>query len=177
MRSLLIHLDLSLVRVGRRFGGNGGDPFDNSYTEKFTRSHYLYGMTSPKNSFSIDWVQFLYASPHSPNHLIKSELLGTRKATDKEEEFLLGKNESIFRVHVKVENVTLYFDGVPKLVPLIRGIRFFTTTGRSSPAIQAERGKIFTEELDGYTLGYARGRKALLIDQLQFTWYRTLPES
>ena len=129
-----------------------------------------------KNSLSIEWLQFLYSSPHNPGREIESELLGTRREGDIEERFLLEKNETLIRVQVKIPSIHLVVGGAPKWVALVRGIPLFTTAGRASPAIQNEGGDMLTEEFDGYTLGYARGRMGLLVDQLQFSWDRTLSQ-
>jgi hypothetical protein len=57
---------------------------------------------------------------------------------------------------------------------IITGIQFFTTRGRASPSYAGGLGDRFTEEVDGYTLGYVTGRSAQYIEQLQFIWYRTI---
>jgi hypothetical protein len=53
-------------------------------------------------------------------------------------------------------------------------LRFFTTKGRSTPEIDHERGEMFTEDFEGYTLGYVAGRSVRFVDQLQFYWYLTM---
>jgi hypothetical protein len=57
---------------------------------------------------------------------------------------------------------------------IIRDLKFYTKNGQSIPLNNHSISEAYTEQFDGYTLGYATGRKSLLIDQLQFFWYRTI---
>jgi hypothetical protein len=120
----------------------------------------------------FDFFRFLYSSPNEPENIIKAKFQGTRREKDTEKQFLLAKDEKIYKVQVKVDDVMLYTNNKPAgTTKLIRAIRFFTTKGQSSQSIDHAGGEMFTEQFDGYTLGYVTGRTGSFVDQLQFYWY------
>jgi hypothetical protein len=43
-----------------------------------------------------------------------------------------------------------------------------------SASVNYPEGETFTERFDGYTLGYVTGQSGLLIDQVQFFWYKAV---
>jgi hypothetical protein len=116
------------------------------------------------------WCQFLYSSPYNPENILESKVHGTRSTTNVIERFDLNRNERINKVQVVVDNEILLINGIEQSVPLIRGVRLFTTQGRQSHSIDHIEGERSTEQFDGYTVGYVTGRKGLFIDQLQFHW-------
>jgi hypothetical protein len=163
----------SFIRAGTKFGGTGGDAFNDSSIRNFTCSHFLRGIITPRGMIPLNWFQSLYSSSHDPDQIIETNTHGSRPNTDIEERFLFEKDEKISKIQLKIASISLLVDGIKKCAPLIRAIRFFTTKGRSTPSIDHADGESFTEQFDGYTLGYMTGRAGLLIDQVQFHWYRT----
>ena len=170
----MYYVDLPSLKSGTEFGGSGGHDFDDSSARDFTRSHHLHGMITGPKMMPLEWCQFLYFSPDNPENILESELQGTRQTTDIIERFFLIGNERINKVQVIVDSEILYVDNIPKSVPLIRGIRFFTTNGQASQSIDHLTGDLYTEQLDEYTVGYVTGRSGLYVDQLQFHWYRNV---
>ncbi|CAF1329257.1 unnamed protein product [Adineta ricciae] len=164
----------SRIKSGNKFGGlEGGHSFDDFIENGLTSSHYLCGMITGCNKYPLDWCQFCYSSLNDDKKLIiKSELQGTYGSDEIIERFCIKKNERINKVQVIVDYITLYVDEVRKLVPLVRGIRLFTTNGRSSGSIDHLNGELYTEEIPGYFVGYVMGRSGAFIDQLQFHWYK-----
>ena len=161
-----------MILVGKKYGGDGGSPFDDSLIQNFSCSFYIRGMISPKNSLAMDWIQFLYSSSNDPTTIIESTVIGTRGDSEQDERFILHPDERVIKIHIKYASQSLYVNGILQSIPLVRGIRLFTSANRVSRLIDDNQGEILTEQYDGYTLGYARGRRGLRIDQLQFLWYR-----
>ena len=163
--------NVPLIKAGTQFGGTGGGPFDDSSMISFIPSHYLSGMLSGDNFGSpFAWCQFLYSSPDNPDNILESQVHGTRRTTDEIERFILMRNERINKVQIVVDRQTLLVNDIERSVPLIRGVRFFTTQGRQSSSLDHIEGERSTEQFNGYTVAYVTGRKGLLIDQLQFHW-------
>lgn len=171
--SLLLYiLDLPSLKSGARFGGSGGGVFDDSSVKNFTRSHYLRGLITSDQKMPLEWCQFLYSSPDNPENVLQSELQGTRQATDVIQRFFLVQTERIKKVQIVVNSQILYVDNIRTSVPLICGVRLFATDGQTSPSIDHLEGHFYTEQFDGYTVGYVTGRSGLYVDQVQFHWYR-----
>ncbi len=166
-------IDLPLLKSGSKFGGAGGDVFDDSSTRDFTPLHYLCGMITGYK-MPLEWCQFLYCALDNPENIVESELQGTREKADIIERFCLTGNERINKVQVVVDSMILYVNDIEKSVPLIQGIRFFTTNGQSSRSIDHLKGDLYTEQFNGYTVGYVTGSSGLFVDQLQFHWYRNV---
>jgi hypothetical protein len=166
-----------LIKAGLKFGGTGGSYFYDSLTKNFTYYHYLSGLitsVSEKRNF-LGSLQLLYSSSQNNHSLVESKIYGNDgwKPTNTER-FILDKDEKIWKVQGKLIRRTLFMrDASRVLATLIGQIEFFTTKGRVSSSHNQEDGEIFTEQYDGYTLGYVAGRSGLYIDQLQFFWYRT----
>ena len=163
-------LDTSLIKSGTKFGGTGGGPFDDSSMRNSTPLHYLRGVITGYDRITLAWCQFLYSSPYNSENILESNVHGTRSASDVIERFVLTENERINKVQIVVDNEILYVNDIQQSVPLIRGIRLFTTEGRQSQLIDHIEGERFTEQFDGHTVRYVTGRKGLYIDQLQFHW-------
>jgi hypothetical protein len=166
-----------LVKAGTKFGGTGGSYFYDSLTKNFTYYHYLSGIItsiSEKHDF-LGSLQFLYSSYQDNQSFIESKVHGNDGWKPKNSQsFILEKGERICKVQGKLIHRTLTMrDTSQILVTLIGEIQFFTTKDRVSPSYNQEDGNIFTEQFDGYTLGYVAGRSGLYIDQLQLFWYRT----
>jgi hypothetical protein len=164
-------LDIPFIKLGTKIGGIGGSPFNDSSMISFTSSHYLRGMITERNMLPLEWCQFVYSPSSDSENTLESKLRGTRRTTDINERFILTRHERINKVQVVLDKEIIHVGNIPRLIPLIRGIRLFTTKGQSSRSIDHIEGEIFTEQFDGYTVGYVSGRSGLFIDQLQFHWY------
>jgi hypothetical protein len=104
---------------------------------------------------------------------MEGEVYGTRPEKDRVERFfLLDENEKFIKVQVFYHNVSYYIGNVLQSIPMIRGLRLFTTRGNASPSFDYGQSTVATEQFDGYTIGYVSGRSGLAIDQIQFHWYR-----
>jgi hypothetical protein len=163
-------LDTPLIKSGTKFGGTGGGSFDDSSMRNFTPLHYLRGMITRCDTIPLAWCQFLYSSPDNSENILESDVHGTRSTSDVIERFVLTRNERINEVQVVVDNEIILINGIEQSVPLIRGVRLFTTEGRQSQSIDHIEGERFTEKFDGHAVRYVTGRKGLYIDQLQFHW-------
>ncbi|CAF3792782.1 unnamed protein product [Rotaria sp. Silwood1] len=172
LKEFKIDQGTALIRAGFKFGGVGGSHFDDSLTPNFTCSHYLSGIIFQNDPVPLNWIQFLYSSLLDPQNVIEAKLHGTRYKTDSVQQFLLDKDEKISKIQMKIDNITLYINKIQHSVPIIRGLRVFTTKGRVSQSIDRVNGQSATESFDGYAVGYVTGKDGLLIDQLQFYWYR-----
>ncbi len=168
-------LEISLNRAGTKYGSNDGNPFDDSSKHNFTCSHYLRGMVGRRSFFPSDWFQFLYSSPYYPEDIIEGEVHGTRSEKNISERFLLDNDEKIIKVQVVYYNISYYKYGTTlTTVPAIRGIRLFTTKGRTSPSLDHAEGTKVNEQFDGYTVGYVSGKVEYALEQLHFHWCRTI---
>ena len=163
-------LDTSLIKSGTKFGGTGGGRFDDSSISNFTPLHYLRGMITGYDTVPLSWCQFLYSSPYNFENILESDVHGTSSTSDVVQRFVLSGNERINKVQVVVNNKILYVNDIRQSVPLIQGVRLFTTEGRQSQSIDHIEGERFTEQFEGHTVKYVTGRKGLYIDQLQFHW-------
>ena len=87
----------------------------------------------------------------------------------------LDNDEKIEKVSVKSADMTFLSSDYSRFTAkVVTGLQFITTKGRYiPPGILLEDGEIESESFPGYTLGYAIGKTGLVIDQLQFYWYRT----
>ena len=146
----------SLSTCGGKFGGEGGNPFQN-----FTSPCHVSGVVMFLGMNFIEGLQLFYSCPSNLNENLTAPLHGSSAGTVKEELYLSG-SERISKVQVIVG--TSYGE-------TIKNIRFFTTSGRSSASLAGITGTILTEEYVGCTLGYITGRAGLYIDQLMFHWY------
>ncbi|CAF0729015.1 unnamed protein product [Adineta steineri] len=164
---------IPLIKSGKQFGGTGGHTFDDYIENNLTYSHYLRGMITGCKALPLDWCQFCYSSSNDNcQMIIQTDMQGTCETDDDIERFIINQNERINKIQVVIDYVILLVGDIRKLVPLIRGIRFFTTNGQSSQSIDHLEGDSYTEEFYGYFVGYITGRSGLLIDQLQFHWFR-----
>jgi hypothetical protein len=83
--------------------------------------------------------------------------------------FLMSAVERIDKITWYVGTRSLRLSGnIPRFVS---GIQFHTTAGRTSQLYGSNKGDMYTESYEGFTLGYAKGRSGLLVDMLQFVWY------
>lgn len=131
-------------------------------------------MAASRNSIAMDWLKFFYSSQEAPDVIIESGIIGQKGEGSNEEIFFLNSNERVSKVQLKLQIVELIVNGVKKSVKTVRGVRLFTTSGRASRFFYDDEGEITAEQFDGYTVGYARGRSGMMIDQIQFFWYRTV---
>ncbi|CAF4763832.1 unnamed protein product [Rotaria socialis] len=167
-------IDLPSIKSGTRFGGSGGDIFDDSSIRGFTNSYYLDGMTVGSQISPLESCQFIYSCPGNSENILKSDVHGKSTLINTTDRLCLAENERINEVQILVDGEILYVNDIPKWVPLIRGIRFFTTNGKATQPIDHLPGELCTEKIDGYTVGYVTGRSGLYVDQLQFNWYRNI---
>jgi hypothetical protein len=160
------------TKIGSKFGGVGGGAFDDSLMHNFTCSHYLRGMVAQRGFYPSNWFQFLYSSPSSPDQIIKGNIHGSRSKDDIPETFILNNDERIYKIQVVYENTSYYKNKIKKIARAVRGIRLFTTKGRSSPPLDHKTGTKVTEEFIGYTVSYVSGKSGIYLDQIQFHWFR-----
>ena len=165
----------SLIKAGRKFGGDGGADFDDSLSPMFTVFHYLSGFIfSDVEQFRA--CQFIYTSSERNQTQIRANVhgdFGYRINTIYK--FNLTDDERIEKVRVHSSYQTFTAGEKPRLTTkLIRKVGFITTKGRSIPPDLdlADNGVEF-EQFPGYTVGYVTGRSGGNVDQLQFVWYRT----
>ncbi|CAF0942591.1 unnamed protein product [Rotaria sordida] len=119
----------------------------------------LSALTAEKWKFAVNDIQ--------KSLRLKGSHLGIREKDDIEEQFILRNDEKIIKIQVKFQSMPLLMYGNLKFVPLMRTIRFFNTAGRASrPIDDDDDGAIFTDEVNGYTLGYVRERSMLCNGQL-----------
>ena len=90
----------------------------------------------------------------------------------------LEHDEKISEVRVKSSDITFTTSAKNLFTTrIVKGLQFITTKGRQIPSDVIVAGDdddgVESESYPGYTLGYATGRAGLMIDQLQFFWYRT----
>jgi len=135
--------------------------------------HYLNGIYARDNNDGLESYQFSYLSSHDDGSPIESQIHG-KQISNFKKKFAFEKDDKINRVQGRIisENIVSP-NGTNLTMSIITGIQFFTTRGRASPSYAGRLGDIFTEEVDGYTLGYVTGRSAQYIEQLKFFWYRT----
>ena len=91
-----------------------------------------------------------------------------------EREFEFDRNEKIYKVegHI-IKEIIRTRNGTKITLLHITGLRFFSKERLASPAYNGLVGEVFSEQFDGYTLGYVAGKASQYIEQLQFFWYRT----
>jgi hypothetical protein len=164
-----------LIKAGEKFGGTGGGYFDDSSLYAFTVHHYLSGIVTSADNNDFDSCQFLYSSFYDNQNRIESIVHGKfGQKMESTQQFDLNPDENIYKVQVNViDIVSVDSDGIRYPSKIIKGLKFFTTNGRSFPPYTFQAEKIFTEQFHGYTLGYVTGKSGLRINQLQFFWYRT----
>ena len=73
-----------------------------------------------------------------------------------------------------VKKGVLSLNGTNQTISVITGLEFLSNKGRFSPLYSDELGETFSEQYDGYTLGYVTGRSAEYVEQIQFVWYRSI---
>lgn len=146
------------IKVGTKFGDITGYDFDDSLIEKFTFSYYIRGIQFRPTLTPLHWFQCFYSTFDNPDHMIKGDLHGIREDSDDIAEFFLEKDEKISKIQLKIDTIQLFDHGTPSLrTQLIMAMRFYTTKGRISPTIDHINGQIYSEEFDGYYLGYVSG--------------------
>ncbi|CAF0807216.1 unnamed protein product [Adineta steineri] len=163
----------SLVIEGREFGSTHGTHFDDSTHSYFTSSHYLNGIIARDNKDDLESYQFYYSSSSDNQERITSERHG-KQTLSFIKDYYFENYKKIQRVEGQYLNKTIAFsNGTNLTLPIITGLRFYTTKGDASPTYFGEEGEMFEEEYEGYTLWYVTGRSDQYIYQLQFYWYRT----
>ena len=88
--------------------------------------------------------------------------------------FLLSDDERINKVtlYVGIGTAENIYKVIDTPIRHVLGIQFYTTIGRLSPLYGAKEGEEFNEFYKGFILGYATGRSGVIIDMLQFVWYK-----
>ncbi|UJR08900.1 hypothetical protein I4U23_013154 [Adineta vaga] len=153
-------LDSPLIKSGQKFGGNDG-----TFFQDFSSPNYLRGIINYLGKNHIEAIQFLYSNPSYPDKVHETAIHGDTVGAERKEEFYLEKDEKINKIQVT------YVDDVAE-EPWLQDIRFFTTHGRSSSSISTVDRTLFTEEFDGYTVGYVSGMAGGWVNQIQFYWYK-----
>ena len=167
-------LDISLIRAGHPFGGNGGDNFDDSLLLNFTSTHYLSGFII-SNTNQFDACQFIYRSPYENQSLILSPVHGSfGRPMHSTRIYHFDDDERVENVIVISSDQTYGSPGKTYYTTdIVKGFQFITTKGRTIPAdISHINGAGRSERFPRYVLGYVTGKVGLSIDQLQFMWYR-----
>ena len=162
-----------MTKVGQPFGANQGGYF-NDFLECNLVCHYLNGMMIHVNDQNVESYQFYYASNGDDQSSVKSQIHGDQSFTTKKE-FMFDKNDKIYKVRGQLIGEDILLPNGTKIKTVrITGLEFFSEGGQMSPSYDGPLGEPFTDELDGYTLGYVTGRASQHIHQLQFVWYRTV---
>ncbi|CAF0869077.1 unnamed protein product [Rotaria sp. Silwood1] len=160
------------IKAGQKFGGTSGDYFDDSFLPDFT-CHHLSGITTYRNDDRMESYEFSYSSDDDNHNPIESQTHDNQNAIIKTQ-FEFDNDEKIERVEGQLINENIVFpNGTNITTSRITGLQFFSTKGRASPSYNGRLGETFTENFDGYTVGFVTGRSNHYINQLQFFWYRT----
>jgi hypothetical protein len=172
----LLLLDTILIKAGRKFGGDGGNDFDDSFLPNFTSSHYVSGILF-SDIVDFNACQFIYKSSRDNQSRIVSIVHGNGgKKINSTYIYNLTADERIKHVQVRSFYKTFYSSNayVVDTRKVITGLKFITTNNRTIPPnFNIIRNDVESEEFLGYTLGYVTGKSDEQIDQLQFFWYRT----
>lgn len=89
------------------------------------------------------------------------------------DKFEFDRDEKVNKVEGHLIQHTMVLpNGTNLTMLIIIGIVFSTTKDRASPSYNGRSDEVFSEEFDGYTLGYVTGKSSEYIEQLQFFWYR-----
>jgi hypothetical protein len=162
----------TLVKAGRKFGGDGGEIFDDSKLPMFTYYHYLSGFAC-NSMFGLDGCQFNYTSSDGNKSRVESIRGNSGNKTDSTHKYNLNPQERIKEVRVISYGVQFVKNGPTEKI--IRGLQFVTTNNTIIPQnVPSTGSQDDSESFPGYTLGYVTGKSSdKRIDQLQFFWYRT----
>ncbi|CAF0884255.1 unnamed protein product [Adineta ricciae] len=164
----------SVVFPGQIFGYSIERAFDDSSRSDFMSLPYLNGLYVRDNQDGLESYQFFYLSSHDQENVIESEVDGNQTENFKRK-FFFTKNERIIRVQGRLVKKNLVSqNGTSRSISIITGLEFVSRKHRMSPSYGGELGEVFSEEYDGYMLGYIRGRSAQYVEQVQFVWYRTV---
>ncbi|CAF1180626.1 unnamed protein product [Adineta ricciae] len=163
----------TILKLGATFGGDGGGHFDDSETDNFTHSCYLSGLEAGGDDDSLVHVQFFYSSSKDGGRIIQGPIHGDKKFSKTSRKFTLNEGEAFLKVQVYFNHRKVIMgDKSTRDVLILTGIQFATTMGRLSPFFGKHSGHEFSENSTGFILSYVTGRSGILIDQLQFVWYR-----
>ena len=164
-----------MVFPGQIFGYSIERAFDDSSRSDFTSLPYLNGLYVRDNQDGLESYQFFYLSSRDQENSIESEVHGNQTRNFKRK-FFFKKNERIIRVQGRSvrKNLVSQNGTTSSSISIITGLEFVSHKNRKSPSYGGELGEVFSEEYDGYILGYIRGRSAQYVEQIQFVWYRTV---
>ena len=141
----------------------------------FTSNHYLSGL-SVSELHQFNACRFFYRSLSDIQSHSLSTLHGNwKRPINATYQYHLVGDERIEKVLVQTTDEPLV-DGKDTYYNILRveKFQFITTIGRLIPPDVVFNGDtVKLEHFEGYTLGYATGGAYLIIDQLQFIWYRT----
>lgn len=155
-----------------KFGSPGGDRFDDSLLRGFTCSHYLNGIVAHSDDNGLESYEFHYISSDNNKNPVQSAVHSNRRFPNKKP-FNFDKGDKIYKVEGQIIDATIVsLNGTNLTIPIITGIQFSSESDLHNPTYNGPPGKTFTEEFEGYTLGYVNGRSRQYIEQLQFFWYR-----
>lgn len=165
-----MQLDTITVKPGKVFGNSNAFDFNDSSLFNYSTTHYLCGLDiRGENGFEI--YRFYYDSSIYNQRPIPSEFHGNEHLEFKVP-FHFATNDKIKRVQGRLVNKTIDSDrNFTKLI--ITGLEFTSEDDVTSPMYRETLGEMFTEEYDGYTLGYATGKSREYIEQIQFFWYKS----
>jgi hypothetical protein len=162
-----------MVKHGLPYGGSdGGRSFNDAKSLGLSPTSYCIGAKlfwQPDYLFAI---QFIYQQ----NGSVASEIYGgdgglyIHDSSLLNETFMIHNEDRIDKVSLYVGRHTWLYRNT--FVQYVVGIQFYTTAGQTSRLYGSYKGELHTESYEGYTLGYAQGRSGLLVDTLQFVWYK-----
>ncbi|UJR07506.1 hypothetical protein I4U23_011795 [Adineta vaga] len=175
-RSKLNKSSLRTIRlIGNKFGGSGGGSFDDSTSNNFTCSSYLRGIYGEIDGDDIlTSIQFIYSYSNDNKNITYGPIRGDEiRSFEKSKRFILDEWERFVKVEGYLAHQMVQMsDETEHNIVVVTGLQFTTATGRQSPLFGEPSDEKFSEEFDGFTIGYVKGKCGILIDQLQFIWYR-----
>ncbi|CAF1109640.1 unnamed protein product [Adineta ricciae] len=171
--------DRPLFIVGKKFGESNATKFDDSLRWNVNSLPYFYGFCPRVDSEGLESYQFFYASSQNQQPKIKSDVHGTQPKNSRSDFDFSEKNDRVIQVQGRlVKKSMLSPSGINQTINIITELEFISKTGRVSPlhiiSVQKELSEKFSEEYEGYVLGYVTGRSAEYVEQIQFVWYRSI---
>jgi hypothetical protein len=146
--------------------------FDNAVDFKLLPTTHCIGVELFWEDNDFVAIRFIYQSNNSSDqkayhgsHINR----GHRGSPIHNETFMMHDGERINKVTWYVGTYVWSISTVK--IRYVLGIQFYTTARRMSQLYGSNKGEMYTESPEGFTLGYARGRAGFLVDMLQFVWY------
>ena len=163
---------LAEIRIGFPHGGDGGVAFNDQTDLKLSMMTPCIGVELYWCSDDLVAARFIYPTAVSSASKVYHGIPYTHNPALTHETFLMQGRERINKVTWYVGEHRLVVGN--KRAQYVRGIQFYTTAGRISKLYGASEGDAYTESFDGFILGPVAGKSGAVIDQLQFTWIKSL---